>query len=141
LGWDESEYYDIAAFGYLSAVRRYLTHPELRQYAFSTIAWKAMRRSIAFFQRTETLRTDAEQRYLESLPKRDPMEELEARLFLYDLASKASRSQYELAAMRIQGYTIAEAARKRGMTRKRVRKLLWELYRSYFQIYPNEKVR
>jgi len=100
-----------------------------------------MRRSIAFFQRAEALRTEAEQRYLESLPKRDPMEELEARLFLHDLASSASRSQYELAALRLQGYTIAEAARKRGMTRKRVRKLLWELYRSYFQLYPNEKAR
>ncbi len=100
-----------------------------------------MRRSIAFFQKAEAQRTEAEQKYLESLPKRNPMEDLEARLFLHDLASNASQSQYELAALRLQGYTIAETARKRGMTRKRVRKMLRELYRVYFQIYPNGKVR
>ena len=33
---------------------------------------------------------------------------------------------------------IAEAARQSGMTPKRVRRLLKELYRVYFQLYPNE---
>ena len=41
-GLYHEEYYDIAAFGYLQAVKRYLTQPALRQYAFSTIAWRAM---------------------------------------------------------------------------------------------------
>ena len=31
-GWEVSEYYDIAAFGYLRAVRRYLTEPGLSIY-------------------------------------------------------------------------------------------------------------
>ena len=135
-GWDDREYYDIAAFGYLSAVRRYLTQPGLRRYAFSTIAWRSMRRSIAAFHRAEAQRRQAERRYQEAVPKRDPMEELEARLFLHDLASVASRPQYELAALRLQGCSIAEAARQRGMTPKRVRRLLKELYRVYFQLYP-----
>ena len=137
-GWDDREYYDIAAFGYLSAVRRYLTQPGLRRYAFSTIAWRSMRRSIAAFHRAEAQRRQAERRYQEAVPKRDPMEELEARLFLHDLASVASRPQYELAALRLQGCSIAETARQRGMTPKRVRGLLKELYRAYFQLYPNE---
>lgn len=67
------------------------------------------------------------------------MEEVEARLFLHDLASISSQSQYELAVLRLQGYTISETAHARGMTPKRVRKLLKELYRVYFQLYPNEK--
>lgn len=124
--------------GYLSAVRRYLTQPQLRRYAFSTIAWKSMRRSIAAFRRAEALRTLAEQRYQEATPKSDPMEELEARLFLHDLASIASRPQYEMAALRLQGYSIKETARQRGMTPKRVRRLLKELFRAYFQLYPSE---
>ena len=45
-GWEVSEYYDIAAFGYLRAVRRYLTEPGLSIYAFSSIAWRAMAQSI-----------------------------------------------------------------------------------------------
>lgn len=40
-GLYHEEYYDIAAIGYLQAVKRYLTQPALRQYAFSTIAWSA----------------------------------------------------------------------------------------------------
>lgn len=97
-----------------------------------------MGRSIAAFQRAEAQRTQAEQRYLETVPRKDPMEELEARLFLYDLASVASRPQYELAALRLQGYSIAEVAQQRGMTYKQVRRLLKELYRVYFQLYPKE---
>ncbi len=96
-----------------------------------------MGRSIAAFHRAEAQRRQAEQCYLETVQKRDPMEELEARLFLHDLASVASRPQYELAALRLQGCSIAETARRRGMTPKRVRRLLKDLYRAYFQLYPN----
>lgn len=97
-----------------------------------------MRRSIAVFHRVEARRTQAERRYLETLPPNDPMDALEARLVLHDLASIASRPQYELAALRLQGCSIAETALRRGMTPKRVRGLLKELYRAYFQLYPNE---
>lgn len=124
--------------GYLSAVRRYLTQPRLRRYSFSTIAWRAMGQSIASFLRTEERRKETELRYWETVPKADPMEELEARLFLHDLASTASRPQYELAALRLRGYSIAETARQHGTTPKRVRGLLKELYRAYFQLYPND---
>ena len=37
-----SEYYDIVIFGYLRAVQRYLTDPNLTGYSFSTVAWRAM---------------------------------------------------------------------------------------------------
>ena len=49
--WDRrleiDDYYDIAVFGYLRAVKRYLTEPWLHRYQFSTVAWHAMRQSIA----------------------------------------------------------------------------------------------
>jgi len=137
-GWSIGEYYDIAALGFLAAVKQYFTRQELKQYAFSTIAWRAMERSIAAFYRTEARRKEAELRCLAntSMSSCDPMEEVEARLFLHDLASISSQTQYELAVLRLQGYTIAEAAQRRGMTSKRVRKLLKELYRIYFQLYP-----
>ena len=39
--WDRrleiDDYYDIAVFGYLRAVKRYLTEPWLRRYQFSTV--------------------------------------------------------------------------------------------------------
>ena len=99
-----------------------------------------MRRSVIAFQKAEAQRRAAEQSYMESIqPHRDPMEELEARLLLHDLASSANSLQYELAALRVQGYSIAETARQCGMSPKRVRKLLRELFRVYFQLYPNER--
>ncbi len=129
---DEQEYYDVVALGYLSAVKRYFAQPKLGQYAFSTIAWQAMRRSVDAFRKANTQQLEAEQRYLETRPKDDPMEDMEARLFLHDLASVASRPQYELAALRLQGCSIAETARQHSMTPKRVSKLLKELYQAYF---------
>lgn len=128
---DEQEYYDVVALGYLSAVKRYFAQPKLGQYAFSTIAWQAMRRSVDAFRRAETQQLEAGQRYLETMAKNDPMEDMEARLFLHDLASVASRPQYELATLRLQGCSITETARQCGMTPKQVSKLLKELYRAY----------
>ncbi len=135
-GYRVSEYYDIAAFGYLAAVKRYLTQPVLRKYAFSTIAWRSMERSVASFHRAEIRRRDTEQRYLEIAPHQpDPMEEMEARLILHELASVSTPEQYQLAALRLQGYTIMETARLRGMSPHRVSKLLREMYRVYMQLY------
>lgn len=134
-GWSVSEYYDIAAFGFLRAVRRYLTEPALAHYAFSTIAWRAMSQSIASFCRAEARQREVEQRYFETLaPATDPFEELESSLFLHDLASVSTDEQYKLAELRLQGYSIAETARTQGMSPKRVRRLLRELYRAYFQL-------
>ena len=135
-GREAGEYYDIAALGYLSAVRRYLTQPDLQKYAFSTIAWRSMKQSIAAFQRAELRQRDTERRYLETAPPApDPMEEMEARLIMHELASVSTSEQRQLAALRLQGYTIAETARLRGMSPKRVSKLLREMYRVYLQLY------
>jgi len=133
------DYYDIAALGFLSAVRRYLTSPELRQYAFSTIAWRSMKQSITSFHRAEARREAAERRYQETAHTAapDPMAELEARLVFHDLVSTASRSQYEMMTLRSQGYSIAETARSLGIEPRRVRRLLRELYRVYLKLYMN----
>ncbi len=138
-GWAVGEYYDIAALGYLSAVWRYHAKSELRRYAFSTVAWQSMEQSIASFHRAENRRQVAEQRYMEHAQsaQADSMEELEARLILHDLASISSPEQYEMASLRIQGYSILETARSLGMDARRVRKLLRELYRVYLQLYMN----
>lgn len=105
-GWAPSEYYDIAALGYLRAVIRYLPQPHLQRYAFSTIAWWAMTQSISTYHRAEVRRLDSERKYrcTSHSPPLDPYEELEANLLLHDLAAMTSEKQYNLAAMRLQGY-------------------------------------
>ena len=62
-------------------------------------------------------------------------EELEAKLPLHDLAAVSSKEQYALASMRLQGCSIAETACIQGMSEKRVRGLLRELYRVYMCLY------
>lgn len=136
-GWAPDEYYDIAAFGFLRAVMRYLTEPKLRQYAFSTVAWRAMGQSIASYHRAEARRLESEQRYLLTAQQQieDPHAQVEADLLLHDLVSMSSEEQYRLASMRLQGYSIAETARAHGMSPKRVRKLLREMYQVYLNLY------
>ena len=130
-GWAPGEYYDIAAFGFLRAVMRYLSEPRLRQYAFSTVAWRSMGQSIASYHRAEARRLESEQRYIQTVQPHnaDPYEELEANLILHDLVSMTSEEQYRLA--------IAETARSQGMSPKRVRKLLREMYQVYLQLYKD----
>lgn len=129
--------YDVVVFGYLRAVERYLTEPGLRRYQFSTVAWRAMRQSMVSYYRSEVRRTESERRYWEQNQRPDPFEVLDAGFLLRELAAVSSREQYALVAMRLQGYSIAEAAQARQTTPKRVRKLLRELYRSYLQRYKN----
>lgn len=131
------DYYDIAVFGYLRAVRQYLAEPSPHKKKFSTLAWSAMRQSIASFHRAKKRREETEQKYLKMLLDRqpNPFEELEARLLLHDLAAVSSHEQYVLAEMRLQGYSIAEAAKAQGLSEKRVRSLLKEMFRVYLCLY------
>lgn len=133
-GWRADDYYDIAAFGYLRAVKRYLTEPSLQQYAFSTIAWRAMIQSIFAFHRAEERRKAAECAYLATQAQEDPLAELEADLILHDLAAVSSREQYAIAKLRLQGYSIVETALAQGISLKRVRRLMKELYRVYLAL-------
>lgn len=127
--------YDVAAFGYLRAVQRYLTDRRLNRYRFSTVAWWAMRQSVISFDRSESRRRESEQRYQEHGQPPDLLEELEARLLLQNLAAVSSREQYVLASMRLQGHSIAEAARLCGISEKRARGLLRELYQVYLRLF------
>ncbi len=134
---DIDHYYDVAVFGYLRAVERYLTESRLRRYQFSTVAWRAMRQSVVSFYRSEARRKENEQRYQEQHQRQAPFEVLDVDLFLRKLAAVSSREQYAFAMMRLQGYSIAETAQARQTTPKRVRKLLKDLYQSYLQQYLN----
>lgn len=53
---DASEWYDVAVFGYLRAVRLYTERPELQRYSFTTIAGKTMSSEIDKERRKERRR-------------------------------------------------------------------------------------
>lgn len=52
----ESEFYSVAAWGYLKAVQRYHREPKLKEYSFSTIAWSSMRCRVGNKQRADRIR-------------------------------------------------------------------------------------
>ena len=133
--WSEDEFYDIAALGYLRAVLRYDAQPKLRRFDFSTIAWANMKQSVSAYRRAEERRMAVEQRYMEaSRTQADPFEDAEYDLLLHALAAVSQEKQYELAELRVQGYSIAEIAAKQGMSTYRVRKMIKELFRVYLNL-------
>ncbi len=135
--WDVEEYYDIAAFGFLRAVMRYQSESHLQKYAFSTIAWRTMKQSIASYHRTECRRLCAEQKYCATdiTVYPDPFEEMEIVMLLQELVSHTTPAQYQLAQLRLQGYSIAETAKVQGISPKRVSRLLKQMYEVYLQLY------
>lgn len=52
----ESEFYGVAAWGYLKAVQRYHREPRLKIYSFSTVAWYAMRCRVGNKRRADRIR-------------------------------------------------------------------------------------
>lgn len=53
---DEDCFYDVIIFSYLRAVRSYTERTDLREYAFSAIAWRAMKRAMDHYAAREALR-------------------------------------------------------------------------------------
>ena len=138
----EDEYYDVVIFGYLKAVKDYLTRPELQIYTFTTIAWKAMSKSLYNHERALCRQKRAaevisihiglhenDQPLELFLPAEDKlMQQLEAELLLHELARKVSKQQMDIVNLRSKGYVLREIADDQNITINRVRKLLNEVY-------------
>ena len=134
------DYYDIAAFGYLRAVKRYLTEPGLRKYAFSTIANQAMCRSVSHERRKQL----TEKRWADTVsmetggPNGLPLDlsacghesrQLEELLALYSMTQRLSARQYQMVRLRLAGYSIREIAAMEQISEKKVRNLLCKVRR------------
>lgn len=138
-GLPVEDYYDIVVFGFLRAVRRYFTEPELLKYSFSTIAWQAMDCDLTNHYKSQF--RQKRQAYMVSLHSYDGaytledvlsapdkvMAQLETELLLHDLAEQASRQHMAVVHMRSAGYNMREIAKKERIPMKRVRELLEEI--------------
>ncbi len=135
------EFYDVVIFGYLRAVFRYLTEPELQQYSFTTIAWRRMSACISDYRRKQrrpkydaniiSLHTKASEDSLsleETIASPNPlMRQLEEQLLLHDLAKRVSRQQMNIVHLKSCGYNDRDIARQQNTTMKRVQELLEEV--------------
>lgn len=55
---NHGDYYDIAAMGYLQAVKKWFARPELHRWSFRTIAWSAIRTSIGNARKKDGMRLE-----------------------------------------------------------------------------------
>lgn len=142
-GLPENEYYDIVIFGYLRAVRRYFTNPDLRQYTFGTIAWKSMQSALFNHKKSNIQQkrmacvlsihdipfdgSDIDKASI--LAYHDLMTQLEANLILHDLARLVSQRQMDAVRMKSDGYGIRDIAHRQQTTTAEVNSLLNEAHR------------
>lgn len=144
-GLPEEEYYDVAALGYLDAVQRYFSRPALRRHAFSTVANQAMRSRVSHALRSrygrrhlvETVSLDTGGvggAPLNTLYDERVSQQLEEVLLLHALSAKLPSQQYELARLRLAGYSVREIAAERNLSEKRVRALLRRARKAYSEL-------
>ena len=136
----EDDFYDVVIFGYLSAVRRYLTIPQLHQYSFNTIAWRGMTGALNNYNRTKryqkrkaetvsihTMIFESDIPLEESISAPDDlMLQLEMELLLHDLAARLSKQQMDMIRLRKDGYCIRDIARSQNLSLRHAKELLEE---------------
>ncbi|MDO4567141.1 MAG: hypothetical protein Q4B42_07395, partial [Oscillospiraceae bacterium] len=136
------EYYDIVVFGFLRAVRRYFEQPALRAYAFSTIAWRAMKSDLFSHYRAQGRRcrtislsalvydNNQEKLTIEGiLSARDSLlSELETEWLLNEISALVSAQQMDIIRLKHTGYQDAEIANEKQLSVNRVQELLSAAY-------------
>ena len=147
-GLCEDDYYDIVVFGYMKAVKNYLSDYELREkYPFATIAFRKMKDSLS----EEYLKMNRQKRKAITISLDAPyydgwdsaplsveevltahdseMDDFEMKLLLLDLASHVSKKEMEIVRMRLDGYGVKDIARRQSATIPQIKKMLDGLYK------------
>ena len=134
----DDEFYDVVIFGYLRAVKRYLTESALQKYKFTTIAWSCMRVDLCnYYKSNRRQKRNAEILSIhiglgpDSYPLEETiagqdglMQQLEAKLLLHELARKVSRQQMDMVRLKTCGYNLREISRRQKTPMNRVKVLL-----------------
>ena len=136
----EDDYYDVIIFGYLQAVQKYLLREELRrQYAFTTIAWRAMERDLINHYKAQSRpMRKAVTISLESMTYEDErltlaevvpgpdyrMEQLEAKFLWDEISNMLTKPQAEALRMRADGYSVREIASARRSPLREIEDML-----------------
>ena len=137
----EDEFYDVVIFGYLKAVRDYLSRPKLQRYSFATIGWRIMARSLSNYYKAQyRQKRNAEvisihaSLYEDGLPLEQMipatdtlMLQLESDLLMHELASRLSRQQMDMVRQKTSGYGVRDIARRHKTTIKQVQAILEEV--------------
>lgn len=137
----EDEFYDVVAFGYLRAIRRFFSDLQLQEYSFGTVAWKGMQGALNDHKKAQrgqkhaakvlSLHTELGDEHYSlgesSARYEDLMAQLEAKLLLHDLAKRVSKQQMEIVRLKSSGYNLRDIATRQNTSTKRIRSLLEEV--------------
>ena len=131
------EFYDVVVFGYLNGVRKHFRQEGLRDYAFTTLAWRAMDSCFANYVRAKqrpkrkavvlSLQAHAGGQYrLEETiaDAKDTAEEAIELLVLEDTLRSFEKSERELIGLLYEGYPRKEISRTLGITAKELNERL-----------------
>ena len=136
---DEDEYYDIVVFGYLRAVKKFFEEDALKQYAFSTIAWKRMENSVSNYCRYlaspvrsatmvslfSPIAADADLTWEEILYRKDESAlAFETRILMENLEKKLPKKEMKIIRMKVAGCKMHEIAKREHLTFQEINELL-----------------
>ena len=128
----KDEYYDVVVFGYLRAVRRYLTIPALQEHKFSTIAYKAMQCDLGGYfaalraaKRAAAVLEYDDEFHNYATAMEDPVSmQVEHTADLQETHSRLFRcltpSQSKIVHLKVRGYSKRETAKAQGIRPKEV---------------------
>jgi RNA polymerase sigma factor (sigma-70 family) len=119
----EDDFYDVAIFGYLRAVKNYFKRAELRQYAFSTIAWHCMKSDVFNqFRRQRQLCRNAVTVSLDAISDDHPaladvfmvenqvIEAMDLSMLRAQLSAALPQEQADVLQLAADGYTLRDIA-------------------------------
>ena len=135
----EDVFYDVAIFGYMRAVQKYVSGTRLRVYAFSTIAWKCMENSVSNYYRYlsapirsativslfSPISVEADLTWEDTLSRKDDqMAEFETRILLHELAKKLPEQEMKIICLKLAGCKMHEIAKQEHLTFQEINELL-----------------
>ena len=128
------DYYDIIAFGFLRAVRKYFERSELRQYSFKTIAYYAMNSDLynhyrkqyrqkrrAYIVSFDTVVYDDDRLTLMDII---PDENADCNILLEEISEMLPADQFNIVRMKAEGYNDREIAQSYNIPVKSVKDML-----------------
>ncbi len=128
-----NDFYDVVIFRFLEAVSDYVNKPQLRaRYTFEAVAFHAMKNALKDHYRkqnalkrrgitVELTEYNVQPYGYSCAPYTDAMRETE---LLREMAERLSRPQMAVIQMRVNGYSILEIAKERGISAEYVEDLL-----------------
>lgn len=147
---DETDFYDVIIFGFLKAVKNYLTNTRLHQYTFSTIAFKEMRSSLSKHyeeqnrkkRKATTVSLDAlilnggEYAKLKNIVFMPDSQKIsiETDLLMIELSSMITRKELDILRMRVDGYALRDIAGFHSIAMKDVKEILTGVKSAVFSV-------